>query len=526
MPPLPSIPPDLVWPLLAAVLLAGAFLGLLVGWCARGRGERAAQAERDVVRREAAALREQLMQAGADLVDARAQTAEVRADLAAARTIAQRVPSLEDKLAAAERLAAHAERMPGMEQELGLLRGRVEALAAAKTKLEESLRKTEEAHADKLAALTALREDVEAKMRALADAALRHSQTSLIEVAKQLLDNHKQLADADLKERQGAIDGLVKPVAETLEKYQQRLTALEQDNAKAMGALSAELRNVVQGQEAVRGEASKLANALRAAPKTRGRWGEQQLRRALELSGMSEHVDFDLEQTVEADDGGRLRPDAVLRLPGGRSIVVDAKTSLAAYLEALESGDDGAREAKMADHARQMRVHVEALAGKAYWAQFADAPDFVAMFVPGENFYSAAIERDPSLFDDALRARVLVVTPTTLIALAKAVAYGWRQQRIEENARRISELGQTLYERIVTMSRHLVGVGRNLNSAVGAYNDYVGSLEGRVLPAVRQLRDMVPGESAKDLAELPTIDARPREIRQEPELLQLPARSA
>lgn len=512
MPPLPSIPPDLVWPLFGLLLLAGVSLGTLLGWRARGRGERTAQAERDTAHAEAARLRD--------------QTFDLGAQLAAARTIAARVPTLEDQLQAAERQAAHAERVPVMEQELVLLRGRVEALASAKTKLEESLRKTEEAHGEKLAALTALRDDVEAKMKALADAALRQSQTSLIEVAKQLLDSHKQIADADLKERQGAIDGLVKPVAETLEKYQQRLIALEQENAKAMGTLSAELRNVVQGQEAVRGEAAKLANALRAAPKTRGRWGEQQLRRALELSGMSEHVDFDLEQTVDSDDGVRMRPDAILRLPGDRSIVIDAKTSLSAYLEALEINDDAAREAKMVDHARQMRTHVDALAGKAYWSQFKDAPDFVAMFVPGENFYSAAVERDPTLFDDALRDRVLVVTPTTLIALAKAVAYGWRQQRIEENARRISELGQTLYDRIATMSRHLAGVGRNLGSAVGAYNDYVGSLEGRVLPAARQLRDLVPGESAKELADVAPVDARPRETRQELELRPLPAKTA
>jgi len=516
MPPLPTVPPDLIWPLFAALLLVGLILGLLLGWFARARGERAALADRDAARTE--------------LESQRDLAAEARAHLAAVRTTAERVPALEDKLQAAERLAAHAERLPVMDQELVLLRGRVEALAAAKTKLEETLRKTEEAHGEKVTALTALRDDVTVKMKALADAALRDSQSSLIEVAKQLLESHKQVAAADLKERQGAIDGLVKPVAESLEKYQQRLTALEQENAKAMGVLSAELRNVVQGQETVRGEAAKLANALRAAPKTRGRWGEQQLRRALELSGMSEHVDFDLEQTVATDDGTRLRPDAILRLPGERSIVIDAKTSLSAYLEALETSDDAAREAKMADHARQVRTHVTTLAGKAYWTQFKDAPDFVAMFIPGENFYSAAVERDPTLFDDALRERVLVVTPTTLIALAKAVAYGWRQQRIEENARRISELGQTLYERITTLSRHLAGVGRNLNSAVGAYNDYVGSLEGRVLPAIRQLRELAPGETARDLADIPTIDVQSREVRdvaptdrQESDRLEAPA---
>ncbi|HJQ56737.1 MAG TPA: DNA recombination protein RmuC [Vineibacter sp.] len=504
MPPVTTLTPDLLWLLLFVPLLAGVLVGWLLGWPGRGR-ERAAQAERDSVR---------------------VALAQTETELAIAQAGADRVPALEDRLVAADRLAAHAERVPGLETELARLRQQVLGLTATNTRLAESQRKTEEAHADKLSALTALRADVEAKMKALADAALRDSQSSLLEVAKQLLESHKQVADADLQARQGAIDGLVKPVAETLEKYQAKLAELESATAERYGVISNELRNVVQGQESVRGEAARLVNALRAAPKTRGRWGEQQLRRALELSGMSEHVDFDLEHTVEGDDGGRLRPDAVLRLPGGRSIVIDAKTSLAAYLEALEAGDDAAREAKMADHARQMRSHVSILAGKAYWAQFKDAPDFVAMFVPGENFYSAAVERDAGLFDDALRQRVLVVTPTTLIALAKAVAYGWRQQRIEENARRIGELGHTLYDRLARMSLHLAGVGRGLDNAVGAYNDYIGSLESRVLPAARQLRDLAPGESARDLAEVTPIDARSREARAEAELKQLPVKSA
>jgi DNA recombination protein RmuC len=512
MPPLPSIAPDLIWPLFAVLLLAGLLAGVLLSWRARGRGERAAAAERDAARVELDRQRE--------------LAAEARTQLAAVQTTADRVPALESRLQATERLAAQAERLPAMDQELVLLRGRVEALAAAKTKLEETLRRTEEGHAEKLAALTALREDIEAKMKALADAALRQSQSSLLEVARQLLENHRETAATEHEKRSLAIDGLVKPVAAKLEEYQAKLAELEKATAERYGNISAELKSVVQGQETVRSEAARLANALRAAPKTRGRWGEQQLRRALELSGMSEHVDFDLEHTVDSDDGARLRPDAILRLPGGRSIVIDAKTSLSAYLEALETSDDAARDAKMAEHARQMRTQVNTLAGKAYWAQFKDAPDFVAMFVPGENFYSAAVERDPTLFDDALRERVLVVTPTTLIALAKAVAYGWRQQRIEENARHISELGQTLYDRLTTMSRHLSGVGRNLKSAVGAYNDYVGSLEGRVLPAARKLRELAPGESANDLAELPPVDIQARELRQDEDALPPPVGNA
>jgi DNA recombination protein RmuC len=510
MPPLPSIPPDLAWPLLAAVLAVGLFVGLLLGGRAHGRTTRVAVTERDEARRELDLVRESI--------------ADSRAQLAAARAVAERVPALEDKLLAAERSSAQAERVPAMEHELALLRGRVEALASAKTKLEEALRRTEEAHAEKVALLSALREDVEARMKALADAALRESQTSLIEVAKQLLDSHKQVAEADLAARQGAIDGLVKPVAETLEKYQQRLAALEQDSARQMGALSAELRNVVTGQESVRSEAARLVNALRAAPKTRGRWGEQQLRNAMELAGMSEHVDFDLEHSV-ASEAGRLRPDAVIRLPGGRHIVIDAKTSLSAYLEALDLVDEAAREAKFAEHARQIKQHATLLAQKDYWSQFEAAPDFVAMFVPGENFYSAALERDPDLFDYAISRRVLIVTPTTLVALAKAVAYGWSQIRATENAREIALLGGELHARLATMVEPIAALGRSLDAATSHYNRFIGSLESRVYPAVRQLRELAPGESPKELPDLKQVETAVRETRRTAESLASPSDS-
>jgi DNA recombination protein RmuC len=362
-------------------------------------------------------------------------------------------------------------------------------------------------------------------MKALADAALRQSQSTLIEVARELLQNHRQAAETDLKQRQGAIDGLVRPVAETLEKYQQRLAALEQENARAMGALSAELRNVVLGQETVRGEAARLVNALRAAPKTRGRWGEQQLRNAMELAGMSEHVDFDLEQSVSGENG-RLRPDAVIRLPGERRIVIDAKTSLSAYLEALDLVDEAAREAKFVEHARQIKQHATLLAQKDYWAQFETAPDFVAMFVPGENFYSAALERDPALFDYAIARRVLIVTPTTLIALAKAVAYGWNQIRATENARDIARLGAELHARLVTMAEPVAALGRSLESAAGNYNRFLGSLESRVFPAARQLRELVPGDSAREMPDPKDVETAIREPRRGGDLLAAPGGDA
>jgi DNA recombination protein RmuC len=233
---------------------------------------------------------------------------------------------------------------------------------------------------------------------------------------------------------------------------------------------------------------------------------------------MSEHVDFDVEQSV-AGQNGRLRPDAVIRLPGDRRIVIDAKTSLSAYLEALDAPDEAAREAKLAEHARQMKQHVTLLAQKEYWAQFDTAPDFVAMFVPGENFYSAALERDAGLFDYAIARRVLLVTPTTLIALAKAVAYGWSQVKATENAREIARLGAELHSRLVTMAEPLATLGRSLESAAGSYNRFVGSLEGRVFPAARQLRELTPGENPRELPEMREVEAALREPRRSGEVL-------
>ncbi|MBL8675081.1 MAG: DNA recombination protein RmuC [Rhodospirillales bacterium] len=519
MPPLPTIPPDLIWPLVAAALVALG-VGAWIGGLMRGPRLRAALGERDAARAEATA--------------AATAVHEERVRFAALETVAARVPELENRLRAAEdagdallseksRLAAQAERVPVVEGELTAARARLDALAAEKSRLETELVEREKAQGEKVAALTALRDDVEARMKALADAALEQSRKSLVERADELLKSHRELveaehgkrlgaADADLEKRQAAIDGLVKPVAETLLAYQKRLTDLEQENAKAYGAMRQQLEDVVRGQESVRGAASGLAMALRAAPKTRGRWGEHQLRRVMELAGMSEHVDFVLEHSVDTESG-RLRPDAVIRLPGGRSIVVDAKTSLSAYLESIDAPDEAARDAKLMEHARQLKQHVTLLAAKDYWSQFDDAPDFVAMFVPGENFYSAAAERDPDLFEYAISRRVLVVTPTTLVALAKAVAYGWNQIKTTENAREIGRLGTELYQRLSTMGEPVLALGKSLEAAAAQYNRFIGSLEGRVFPTARQLRDLTPGERPKDLPDLKEIETAVREPR-------------
>ena len=311
---------------------------------------------------------------------------------------------------------------------------------------------------------------------------------------------------------------LLDPLREELERYDQRLTSFDRERAMQFGALSEQLHIVAAASEGLRDQTHKLSSALRT-PNVRGRWGEVQLRRVVELAGMAEHCDFETQVTTqgEASDGEtqRLRPDMIVRLPGGRSVIVDAKAPLSAYLDANTATDDRERTRLLRAHAAQLRSHVDALARKSYWTQLGPGttPEFVVLFLPGEAFFAAALEQDGALLDDSAARGVILATPTTLIALLKSVAFGWREARMADSAREISTLGTTLYERLAILGEHFSELGASLDQAVTSYNRAVGTLESRVFVTARRMRELGAAADRLELGVLEPVDSRARGLQ-------------
>jgi DNA recombination protein RmuC len=397
---------------------------------------------------------------------------------------------------------------------LGVLVGWL-ATRPAHARLQTELEKDRAVHAERLRAYQDAESKLREAFRSLSSEALQSNNKAFLQLAETRLQSARSEAAADIDERKKAIENLLSPLQKTLDQVDREIKDSERRRVESGAELMQRIASLDSTGQHLQSETRRLVDALKR-PGVRGRWGELQLKRVVELAGMLEHCDFDEQQTLNGDLNGavrRIRPDVIVRLPGGKHVIVDAKVPLDAYLKALEAPDDAARHALLAEHARQVRTHLAQLGAKGYFTDVRATPEFVVMFLPGEMFFSAALEQDPGLIEFGVDRKVIPASPTTLIALLRAVAYGWQQDAMEENARKISELGRNLYDSLRALGGHFDDLGARLKSSLEAYNRAVGSLEGNVLIKARRFKELQAANGGEDIAPLEVIDRVPRMLQ-------------
>lgn len=411
---------------------------------------------------------------------------------------AERAESLEAEL----RRQLEQDRLEGVQLRADLATAQ-QARASAEVRTEEALKHV----AEQKQLVDQSRQQLLESFQSLSNDALTKNNQAFLNLARVSFETLQAKAEGELSQRQQAIDGLVKPLHDSLQRYDEQMRLLEQSRQSAYGGLDQHLKSLAESHQRLQQETGNLVKALRA-PTVRGQWGEITLKRVAELAGMVDHCDFFEQESVTGEDR-RFRPDMVVRLPGGRQIIVDAKTVLAAYLDAHEAPDDQRRIEALRRHAAQVRSRMDELSLKAYWTQFERAPEFVVLFLPGEQFLGAALDHDPRLIEEGFTRGVVLATPTTLIALLRAVGYGWRQEQMNAHAEEAGRLGKDLYERMAVLAEHVNDVGQALGKSVSAYNRAVGSLETRILPAARRFKELGVA-SEKEIPQLEPAELVPR----------------
>lgn len=426
------------------------------------------------------------------------------------RDYAEKISMIEKRASSAEaRTEELRQQVQQRESEIMQIRNELDAERKVKVESLTRLDEAKKSFEEQKALIELMKTEMADTFNALSSAALKSSSEDFLRLASEHLGKVVTDTKGKLGEHQAAMDGMIKPLHDMLKRYEEQIRQIEENRHKAYGSLEQQLRSLASTHENLQKETSNLVSALRK-PQVRGRWGEMQLKRVAELSGMSIHCDFTEQYSIDTEKG-RIRPDMIVHLPMEREIVVDSKVSLEAYLDAVSAQTEDERKIKMEKHAQQVRAHMNKLSSREYWSQFQKSPEFVVLFIPGESFLSSALEVDNNLIEDGIQKRVIIATPTTFIALLRAIAYGWRQEQLTKNAQVISDLGRQLYERMNVLIQHFENIGVNLEKAIGAYNKAVASLETRVLPSVRRFRELGI-TSASEISVVEQIDQTPRNL--------------